>query len=117
MLAACYGLFGLTEDWPKPGARSRNIRALWDDGRYFDGHEARRIRQQAVSAWRNLLAAQKPRLALCAIHGFKRPGLDGFWQRHGIAAASAALKGGIVLGAAPFAASQLGRASWRESVW
>ncbi|PJI42210.1 hypothetical protein [Ferrovibrio sp.] len=105
MLAACYDLFGLSEDRPKPGARSRHIRALWDDGRYFDGHQARRTREQAVSAWRGLLVAQRPRLALCAIHGFKRPGLDGFWQRHGIATASAALKGGLVVGAAHFAAN------------
>lgn len=102
MLAACYDLFGLTEDRPAPGARSRHVRAIWTEGQYHDGYQARQLRQQAIAAWRALLAAQRPRLALCAIHGFKRPGLDGFWQRHGIAAASAALKGGLVLGAAHF---------------
>jgi hypothetical protein len=45
---------------------------------------------------------QRPAHAVCAIHNFDRPGLDGYWQRHGIAAASAALNGGLVVGAAHF---------------
>lgn len=37
-----------------------------------------------------------------SIHGFEQPGRDGYWQRHGIARASAAHGGDLVVGAAHF---------------
>jgi hypothetical protein len=40
-------------------------------------------------------------LALAAVHGFEMPGRDGYWQRHGMACAAAAL-GGAAIGAAHF---------------
>lgn len=105
MLAACYDLFGLTEDRKRPGRRSRHIRWLWHEGAYYGEDEegpVQELRQSCMRAWHYLLDDQKPELALCAIHGFKEPGLDGYWQRHGIAAASAMLRGGLVVGAAHF---------------
>jgi len=41
-------------------------------------------------------------MALACIHNFDAPGRDSYWQRHGIAYASAALGGGLALGAAHF---------------
>jgi hypothetical protein len=43
-----------------------------------------------------------PALVAVAIHRFARPSRTGYWQRHGIQAASAALGGATVLGAAHF---------------
>jgi hypothetical protein len=36
------------------------------------------------------------------VHRFQQPGRDIFWQRHGLATASAALGGGLAVGAAFF---------------
>ncbi|MBL8569872.1 MAG: hypothetical protein JNK84_12430 [Phreatobacter sp.] len=60
------------------------------------------LRRSFLTRWRALIRAHPPDLALCAIHGFKRPGMDGYWQRHGIAGASAALGGIPVIGASHF---------------
>jgi hypothetical protein len=49
-----------------------------------------------------MLVSQKVNVGITAIHYFQRPGLDLFWQRHGIATCSAALGGGTAVGAAFF---------------
>jgi hypothetical protein len=59
-------------------------------------------RRAHLRRWLALLDAHPPDLALIAIHRFCRPGQDGYWQRHGIAGASAALSGAPVLAAAHF---------------
>ncbi len=48
------------------------------------------------------LDAARPAIDLIAIHRFKRPGRELLWQRHGIATASAALLGGLAVGASHF---------------
>jgi hypothetical protein len=60
------------------------------------------VRHRCIQQWDLLLRSRGPSVAIAAIHSFNRPGLDGFWQRHGIATASAALEGGLALGAAHF---------------
>jgi hypothetical protein len=55
-----------------------------------------------VKRWLAFLDSHPPDLALIAIHRFRQPGQDGYWQRHGIAGASAALRGAPVIGAAHF---------------
>lgn len=52
--------------------------------------------------WLTFLDAHPPDLGLIAIHRFRQAGQDGYWQRHGIAGASAALDGAPVVGAAHF---------------
>lgn len=52
--------------------------------------------------WLAFLDAHPPDLGLIAIHRFRQAGQDGYWQRHGIAGASAALQGAPVIGAAHF---------------
>lgn len=59
-------------------------------------------RQEHLQRWLAMLQAIPPDLGLIAIHEFDRPGRDGYWQRHGIAGASSALKGAPILGAAHF---------------
>lgn len=60
------------------------------------------LRRGFLREWRAMVAEQSPDLALVAIHNFIRPGADGYWQRHGIAGASAALGAVPVIGAAHF---------------
>ncbi|MBL8569551.1 MAG: hypothetical protein JNK84_10745 [Phreatobacter sp.] len=60
------------------------------------------LRRYFLARCRALMAAHPPDLALIAIHNFIRPGADGYWQRHGIAGASAALGGIPVIGASHF---------------
>jgi hypothetical protein len=44
----------------------------------------------------------KVAVGLGAIHNFRKPGRDNFWQRYGIQACSAALGSGLAVGAAHF---------------
>jgi hypothetical protein len=55
----------------------------------------------AGEIWRATMHAAAPTVALVAIHGFERPGREGYWQRHGIASVSAAL-GGLAVGSAHY---------------
>lgn len=59
-------------------------------------------REEHLRRWLAMLRAIPPDLGLVAIHEFDRPGRDGYWQRHGIASASAALNGAPILAAAHF---------------
>lgn len=104
ILSACYDLFGLTEMPGEASSRYHAIRALGTGQKILRmGDQGfKQLRRQCFADWSNLLAKEKPDLAIATIHGFGRPGLDGFWQRHGIAAASAAMQGRFAVGAAHF---------------
>lgn len=104
ILSACYDLFGLTETPGEASSRYHAIRALRTGQKILRmGDQGfKQLRRQCLADWSSLLAKEKPDLAIATIHGFERPGLDGFWQRHGIAAASAAMQGRFVVGAAHF---------------
>lgn len=104
ILSACYDLFGMTEIPGEASSRYHAIRALRSGQKILRmGDQGfKQLRRQCLVDWSNLLAREKPDLAMATIHGFERPGLDGFWQRHGIAAASAARQGRFVVGAAHF---------------
>jgi hypothetical protein len=68
-----------------------------------EGHEGfRASRDSSFAAWADLVAARAPDVLLATIHAFERPGLDDYWQRHGIAHASAAHGGALAVGAAHF---------------
>jgi hypothetical protein len=104
LLNSCYDLFGAANAVTSAGARRLAIRALRRGAErltYRDecfGSE----RDKALAAWATMIARQAPDVLLASIHGFERPGLDGYWQRHGIARASAGFKGALALGAADF---------------
>jgi hypothetical protein len=104
ILSACYDLFGLTETPGEASSRYHAIRALRTGQKILRmGDQGfKQLRRQCLADWSSLLTKEKPDLAIATIHGFERPGLDGFWQRHGIAAASAAMQGRFVVGAAHF---------------
>ncbi len=104
ILGACYDLFGLSETVEQPTARTRYIRFIQDGAavRSIGDPGFAALRRQLIGQWHRTLLEESPTVALGAIHKFGRPGRDLFWQRHGIAQASAALRGGLAFGAAHF---------------
>lgn len=103
-LHSCYDLFGTADIGTGTGTRRSAIRTLRDArGRLTENDEEFcATRDAGIAAWADLMAAKKPDVLLTSIHAFERPGLDGYWQRHGIARASAAFEGAMSLGAAHF---------------
>ncbi|MBF0515475.1 MAG: hypothetical protein HQK81_15640 [Desulfovibrionaceae bacterium] len=104
-MCACYDMFGVAESPQYTTKRTRNIK--------FVGHGTEIIaatgeegfndtRAGLIRNWAAMLKRKRVSVALGAIHQFNRPGLDKYWQRHGIAVASAALGGGVAIGAAHF---------------
>jgi hypothetical protein len=100
MLGVCYDAFGWVDCVLGGTSKRAATEFLYDPvigWRYSTREELRSlaIRQAAI-------LSQRDHIGLVAIHGFKRPGRDTYWQRHGIAAASAALGGRLVVGAAHY---------------
>lgn len=101
LLLGCYDAFGTRSVVHSRFADLVAMRLARD--RHGGWHEpSLALRREFLVRWRGLIRAHPPDLALCAIHGFTRPGMDGYWQRHGIAGASAALGGIPVIGASHF---------------
>lgn len=101
LLLSCYDAFAVRARFGKRFADLDSLallRAL--DGRI--GAFPRAKREIYLQRWLSLIDRSPPDIGLIAIHEFERPGRDGYWQRHGIAGASAALRGAPVLGAAHF---------------
>ncbi len=101
ILCACYDGFGLRASVDPRFADQSSIRWIREPDqpiRWFYAAE----RPTYLDRWASFLKAHPPDLALIAIHHFVRPGRDCYWQRHGIAGASAALNGVPILGAAHF---------------
>lgn len=103
-LATCYDAFAFSERVIGETANRQHIRYA-----HFDGQRAvpaRPVQRNLLMS--DYLAAVERRdasLLLVGIHGFERPGRDGYWQRHGIATASAAMAGIPCIGAAHYAMS------------
>jgi hypothetical protein len=102
LLCSCYDAFGVRA---KAGGSKDILRAI----RYLtdaDGHAvdppSHRQRRALLRRWSSFIDASGVNVALAAIHNFEQPGRDLYWQRHGIASASAALGGGLVVGAAHY---------------
>lgn len=76
VLCVCYDMFGIADAARDNPARLEKF--VPDSGAQFQ-------------SFRNFLHDEKPDVAIATIHRFVRAGVDRFWQRHGIASASAAL--------------------------
>ncbi len=101
ILLGCYDAFGVRSVAHPRFANLTAIRLARD--RTGTLHRpSMEVRRAFLGQWRAMAAEQAPDVALVAIHNFIRPGADGYWQRHGIAGASAALGGIPVIGAAHF---------------
>jgi hypothetical protein len=106
LLCTCYDTFGVSEAVTGPGRRASLIRWLYTkaQGRYRV--RDRKTVAKYLAAWKDAVRRNRPSVVLSAIHVFAAPGRDGYWQRHGISAASAVLQGALSVGAAHFADKQ-----------
>jgi hypothetical protein len=113
VLNACYDAFGTADTGTGTNTRRHAIRRiLTQRGKVLAGDPAfREVRDRALDDWTELLADRRPEVLLATIHAFEGPGRDGYWQRHGIARASASLHGALVAGAAHFKESLPGPAA------
>jgi hypothetical protein len=103
-LSSCYDVFGIAERPDQPGRRTEILRYVEREGKVIDtGHrEFKELRHRCIQQWDLLIRTNRPTASIAAIHNFEKPGRDVFWQRHGIATASAAMGGGLSVGAAHF---------------
>ena len=101
LLSVCYDAFAIMDSCVGPTAKRRGLRyAFQPDG---DWHELKPYERDAlVERYHLLLERAKPTVHLIGIHKFALPGRDGYWQRHGVATASAGLRGAFCVGAAHF---------------
>lgn len=97
VLLACYDIFGVAEHGDVDGARARNIRRI---GTYQRG--SRSFDDKLTTNLGSFVKVlDRVTVGIAAIHYFDGHS-TGFWQRHGIAACSAALGSGFAVGAAHF---------------
>lgn len=103
-LSDCYDMFGLREDPAYPGLRMQAIRRIREHGRVVGERDRGFTAAHARIAndWWVTRRQASPDVAIAVIHTFASPGREGLWQRHGIAAASAFLRGGLAVGASHF---------------
>lgn len=101
LIAVCYDVFAMSELARGPTGKLRAMRFRTDPS---DGWSA--MSGPDRWAWMESLKLQiddhAPRVVLNPIHSFVRPGACLFWQRHGMASASAYLNGALCVGAAQF---------------
>ena len=105
LLCACYDMFGISETPEGQRGKVQYIRYLNGKDPVEFGRDFADFRKDLVGRWSQVIDNGKVDLALTAIHHFERPGRDCFYQRHGIASASARLGGGLAIGAANFSAA------------
>jgi hypothetical protein len=100
LLAVCYDAFVFSEMANGPTQKRKAMRYLFDPEdavvRLTDAGRAELLAE--LRGFRR----SPPAAALVGVHGFKRPGRELYWQRHGIATTSAALRGALVVGAAHY---------------
>lgn len=101
ILSACYDMFGIAERGNINGRRARNIRKIgtYQDRLKQDERDFEDTLKKNLAGFVTLLDGVT--VGIAAIHRFKGHS-TGFWQRHGIASCSAALKSGFAVGAAHF---------------
>lgn len=93
-LCACYDMFGVHELEPGRSIRTRAIRLIVDDnGTTIDPNVTKKVRSELITAFQENLRRKKVSVALACIHHFELSGRDGYWFRHGIATAAAAIDG------------------------
>ena len=103
LLSACYDAFALAELAVGPTFKRRALRHLATPGGWIN--LSRDEIDGLLSRFGHQLKSLRPTVNLVALHGFRSPGRDLYWQRHGLATASAALGGALTVGAAHFTSS------------
>jgi hypothetical protein len=97
-LCVCYDAFAFAEARLGPTAKRGAMRYLGDGRQGWRMAHSDDRERLMMGFYRSAKAAD----LLVGIHGFNRPGRELYWQRHGLATASAALGGAAILGAAHF---------------
>jgi hypothetical protein len=97
VLGACYDGFGLAFGHPSRAGIARFVTRLRLADRLVAPTSA--TRELLARAFQAELKAHRPNVALIAVHKIRPGRADGYWQRHGIAMASAALGRALVVGA------------------
>ena len=101
LLCVCYDMFGISDTLRSKQEKLRKAVLVRDaNGNLSTSQDKKKTLSRAFDAHRALIEKEHPGLALATIHRFEKQGREIFWQRHGIASASAALGGGLALGAA-----------------
>jgi hypothetical protein len=103
ILCACYDMFGIADWGAGIDKRAKLIRRIGTHEHEVQRRDSRfRTRlTQNLATLNDLLTNGKVTVGIAAIHGFEGQA-TGYWQKHGIATCSAALKGGFAVGAAHF---------------
>lgn len=103
MLCSCYDMFGIATRFNEQSNKLSKIRVLKNkEGQFVTGRNLQLTKKSCFNSWKNLFDENKVSIGISAIHRFNKPGRDIFWQRHGIASASAALNGNLAIGAAHY---------------
>lgn len=100
VMAACYDMFGIADTAQRADKRRRQIHTILDDAQSAPGTLGP-SRAARLDVHRQFIWETRPDLGLAAIHEFPASRGVVHWQRHGIAACAAAIKG-IAIGAAHF---------------
>jgi hypothetical protein len=103
LLCSCYDMFGIAARGDEYTNKLSKIKILKNkEGFVLKGTDLQERRKSCFNSWKKLIEENKISFGISAIHRFNKPGRDIFWQRHGIASASASLDGRLALGAAHY---------------
>jgi len=104
LLCACYDMFGVNVYANSPSPRKNYIKYMYYKGELLkrDSPNFKRILNQRIAAWQNMLTKHEVEAVLSSIHRFNYPNAELYWQRHGIATASAAMGGKLAIAAANY---------------
>lgn len=100
MMCVCYDAFVFSELALGPTARRGHLRYLARGDRDWEASAFER--NEFLEAFQLLITRSRPNVALIGIHAFEDVGQETFWQRHGVAVASAGLGGSLAASAAHF---------------
>lgn len=107
LLCACYDMFGVSEPHQANRARIAKIKHIGGPAEHSSAGTPRFGARcdAALLRWHDLIEDGGFTVGLAAIHSFPRSGAGSgrsMWQRHGVATCSAALHGGLAVGASHF---------------
>jgi len=104
LLCACYDMFGANVWKNTPSPRKSYIRYLYDGETLLTRNSPnfKATIENYVSAWQHMIKEREVGVVLSSIHEFGWPNAELYWQRHGIATASAAQGGILALAAANY---------------
>ncbi len=104
LLCSCYDMFGIKSVPDRHVKQTGCIRTIDKDGVLYSGEKGQErkdfidLRKSCIDDWHSMIRAHEISVGLTAIHYDP----SSYWERHGIVTCSAALNGGLAVGAAHF---------------